>query len=178
MMAASRIGGRMIVGEDEERGAVGPQAAEAPCRCGSRPWRARGCRSGSCGRRSWPASKSPTSANSSSVLVEGARSAEPPSSQGTCLATWLSTLPDEARLAMPLASAGKGLMSASQPSGNSRRCDQVEFGGQLGILLPVLGELRAPTRGEARCPRAPMPSRNSCRHLRRARGTSAFSGQP
>ena len=54
----------------------------------------------------------------SSVLVEGARSADPPNNQGTFLATWLSTLPDETRLAIPLASAGKGFTSASQSAGS------------------------------------------------------------
>ena len=53
------------------------------------------------------------------VLVEGARSAAPPISQGTFLATTFKTLPDE-REAIPLASAGKAGRSLSQPSGSCR----------------------------------------------------------
>ena len=54
------------------------------------------------------------------VLVDGARSAAPPISQGTFLATAFNTLPDEARVAIPLASAGKAGKSLSQPSGSCR----------------------------------------------------------
>ena len=76
--------------------------------------------------------KTPAPSNVSSVIVEGARSAEPPISQGILPATALSTLPAETRLAIPLASAGnvgKSLLPA---------------GGQLaGLhLLP----LRRPVR--------------------------------
>ena len=49
--------------------------------------------------------KSPAPSKMSLVLVEGDRSAEPPTSHGTAWATALSTCPDESRLAMPLASA-------------------------------------------------------------------------
>ena len=49
-----------------------------------------------------------------SVIVEGARSPAPPSSHGTRLATALSTLPPETRVARPLGSGGKLGISASQ----------------------------------------------------------------
>src|ERR1035438_9350381 len=55
-----------------------------------------------------------------SVLVEGARSAAPPISQGTFLATAFSTLEFDSRVATPLASAGNVGMSLSQPCGRSR----------------------------------------------------------
>src|ERR1019366_7554371 len=50
--------------------------------------------------------RSPAPSKSSRVNVEGSRSAAPPSNQGTDWATALRTLPDDSRLAMPLASAG------------------------------------------------------------------------
>ena len=47
-----------VVGEDQEAGARTSAASTATCRCRSPPWRARGCRSGSCGRhRSRPRSR-------------------------------------------------------------------------------------------------------------------------
>ena len=51
-------------------------------------------------------------------LVEGARSAAPPTSHGTCGPMAFSTFCELSRVARPLASAGKLGMSASQPSGN------------------------------------------------------------
>ena len=69
--------------------------------------------------------KCPALSTFSIVLFDGARSAEPPISQGTFLATALSTWPDETRLATPLASAGNTGMSLSQPSGSSPR--QIRF---------------------------------------------------
>src|SRR5436190_24119281 len=62
--------------------------------------------------------KSPAPSNVRRVLQEGARSAEPPISQGTFLARILSTLPEESRVAKPLASGGKVDRPLSQPSGN------------------------------------------------------------
>ena len=72
------------------------------------------------------------------VLVEGARSAEPPISQGTFLATALRTLPDESRLATPLASAGKVGRSLSQPSGKLPMLHPLQLIGQFGVLRLVV----------------------------------------
>jgi hypothetical protein len=54
--------------------------------------------------------------------VEPVRSAEPASSQGTRSAIAFSTLFDAFRVAIPSSSAAKEGISASQPSGSSRRC--------------------------------------------------------
>src|SRR5664279_1541132 len=54
------------------------------------------------------------------VFVDGARSAAPPISHGTFLATAFSTLEFDSRVATPLASAEKVGMSLSQPCGSSR----------------------------------------------------------
>ena len=93
-----------------------------------------------------------------------------PSSQGIRLATWLSTLPDETRLAMPLASAGKGATSASQSFGSSPAQEQLELLGFRRILPLVLGELRLPGLPQA-CGRARRCSGGSGRGPRRERGT-------
>ena len=50
--------------------------------------------------------KSPAPGNLSRVLVDGARSAEPPISQGTFLAMAFSTSPLVSRVALPFLSAG------------------------------------------------------------------------
>src|SRR5688572_13809438 len=50
-----------------------------------------------------------------SVLVDGARSAEPPISHGVFVASTLSTVPDESRDAIPFLSAGNTGRSASHP---------------------------------------------------------------
>src|SRR5258708_38279761 len=54
-----------------------------------------------------PAKKSPAPSKVKLVLLECARSAEPPMSQGIFLASAFRTLPEESREAMPLASAGE-----------------------------------------------------------------------
>ena len=71
---------------------------------------------------------------SSWVLVEGARSAEPPISQGTFLAMALSTLPDESRLAIPLGSAGKVGQVLVPAVGELAVLHPVELVGQVGVL--------------------------------------------
>src|SRR5208282_3962854 len=65
----------------------------------------------------WPASKSPAPSKVRRVFVEGYRSAEPPISQGWFFAIALSTLPDDSRVAVPLASGAKVGRSLSHPSG-------------------------------------------------------------
>ena len=155
-----------VVGEDEERGPVGPQAAKGSCRCRWRPWRVRGCRSGSCGRRTAGLESRRRPSNFKSVLVEGARSAEPPSSHGTCLATWLSTLPDEARLAMPLASAGKGLNVGVPALGQLAAVDQVELPRPgRDIAAWYAANFALPVARAASRRAAPMPSRKWRRHF-------------
>ena len=53
------------------------------------------------------------------VLLDSARSAEPPHSSGMPSARAPSTLPEAARVAMPLASAGKTGRAFSKPSGSA-----------------------------------------------------------
>jgi hypothetical protein len=65
--------------------------------------------------------KSPAPSNVSRVLVDGARSAAPPSSHGTFRAIAFSTWAELSRLAIPLGSAGNSGISPSHPSGSSRR---------------------------------------------------------
>ena len=74
-----------------------------------------------------------------SVSVEGARSADPPTSHGNRLAIWFSTLPELARVASPLASAAKGLISASQPCGQFMPPDAIELLGLFGELPGIFG---------------------------------------
>ena len=88
--------------------------------------------------------KSPAPSKTRRVLVEGARSADPPTSHGTRGAIALSTLPEESRLASPLASAGNSGSSASQPSGRRPVLHAVELLGELRVLGAVAFERRHP----------------------------------
>src|SRR5688572_29369523 len=54
-----------------------------------------------------PGSKCPAPSKVSAVFVDGDRSADPPTSQGTLRAIALRTLPDVSRDARPFGSAGK-----------------------------------------------------------------------
>jgi hypothetical protein len=54
------------------------------------------------------------------VLLLSARSAEPPQSSGSTGASASSTLPDAARVARPLVSAGKSGSAEVQSSGSAR----------------------------------------------------------
>src|SRR6516165_11302921 len=64
-----------------------------------------------------PAWKSPASAKVKRVLVDGERSAEPPSSHGKFGAMVFKTLADASRPAIPFASAGKKGISFDQFAG-------------------------------------------------------------
>ena len=55
----------------------------------------------------------------SSVSVDGARSADPPTSSGTCAAAHWSTVSEDLRVAVIVPDAWKRGTSASQPSGRS-----------------------------------------------------------
>src|SRR5258706_14432902 len=57
----------------------------------------------------------PASGAERRVFVEGARSAEPPRSQGIAAAAALSALPEASRVATPFASAGKTGAFRSHP---------------------------------------------------------------
>src|ERR1017187_6018117 len=74
--------------------AMAAEACSRTPKCMLRPPGVAGCRS-------------PAPLKSRRVKVEGSKSAAPPSNQGTASARMLRTLPDDSRLAMPLASAGK-----------------------------------------------------------------------
>ena len=76
--------------------------------------------------------KCPAPSNVNAVLVEGARSAAPPSSHGTRDAMALSTAPDASRPARPLSLAGKTGMSASQSSGSVRCCIRSSWSARSG----------------------------------------------
>ena len=58
------------------------------------------------------------------VLLDSARSAEPPHSSGTRSAIALMTAPDALRVATPFSSAGKVGRSSAQPSGRVRVCSR------------------------------------------------------
>ncbi len=80
--------------------------------------------------------KSPACANVISVFVEGARSADPPTSHGTFGAIAFSTLPEASRPAMPLPSVGKVGRSASHPSGSSRFWISSSSAASFGCATP------------------------------------------
>ncbi len=115
-----------------------------------RPSRARGCRSGSCALRTTPflrvvvSRKSPAPSNVRRVLVDGARSAEPPMSHGHVLGDRVEHLADASRPATPLASAGKTGMSLSQPSGSSRCCICISWSASSGCLALYSSNLAYP----------------------------------
>ncbi len=56
------------------------------------------------------------------VLLEPARSADPPHSSGSVVAAALMTLPEATRVATPLGSASKVGSEAAQPDGRARVC--------------------------------------------------------
>ena len=56
------------------------------------------------------------------VLLDSARSAEPPQNSGTFSAMALMTAPDALRVATPLGSASKVGRSSAQPTGRVRVC--------------------------------------------------------
>ncbi len=58
------------------------------------------------------------------VLLEPARSAEPPQSSGRVSASALITVPEATRVAIPFSSAGKAGTLLSQPSGRVRVCSR------------------------------------------------------
>src|SRR3970040_19703 len=86
--------------------------------------------------------KLPTLSKVSRVLFDGAKSAEPPKSQGTFRATWLTTFPDEARLGIPC--AGGADASAARRTVASGRVLRV--GGALGHMAAADNQ-RGPIRG-------------------------------
>ena len=69
------------------------------------------------------------------TAFEPVRSAAPGSSQGTLAATAFSTLFEALRVARPFSSASKLGMSASQPSGSSRRCIASRWAAASGSSL-------------------------------------------
>ena len=103
-----------------------------------------------------PASKSPAPSNVRRVLVDGARSAAPPISQGTFRAIAFKTMPDEMRVAIPLASAGKAVSARIPAFGKLAMLHPVELVGQLGVLGPILLHPAEP-RSRSALPRRPMP---------------------
>ena len=77
-------------------------------------------------------------------IVEGAKSAAPPTSHGSRLAIWFRTLPDVARVATPFASAGND-SAISRPSRPAIfRPGSCRFFRQFGELFGVLAAKRFP----------------------------------
>ena len=78
------------------------------------------------------------------VLLDSARSAEPPQSSGTASATALITAPDALRVAMPFSSAGNVGRVSVQPSGRVRVCSRSNrswlpegfFAQRVELVLP------------------------------------------
>ena len=126
-------------------------------------------------RRSPPGgSKSPSP--SSAVYVDGSRSAEPPISAGRRGAMAFITLPEATRVAMPLASAGKTGMSASQPAGSSPRDAALQLRARARERAARTPRMRRSTPlRRVRRARAP---RENARAPRRERGTRGSVGQP
>ena len=86
------------------------------------------------------------------LAVEPVRSAEPLRSHGTRGAIAFSTWLDALRVAIPSGSASKLGISASQPSGSSRRCIwsicAASAGSRVGNALLPFGAQPAPARAD------------------------------
>ena len=176
MIALNRIGGPQVVAEHEKRGAERPHVRQRHAVRAPRPCRARECRSGSCGRRSCPA----RSRRAVEVRASWSTGPDRPSrrsARARCLATALSTLPDEMRLAMPLASAGKFGRSASQPLGSSRCSASLATRRPGRDAAWHTRRTASPTRRAASCRGLPTPSRKCSRTSSGTRNL-ASSGQP
>src|SRR6516225_2610750 len=78
---------------------------------------------------------SPAPSNTRLLLLDLARSAEPPTSQGIFWARAFRVLPELSRVAMPLGSAGKAGRLLSQPSGRSRDFILVRCEASSGYFL-------------------------------------------
>src|SRR5262249_53718288 len=92
-----------------------------------------------------PGSKSPAPSNVKAALVDEAKSADPPNSQGIFCPSTLSTLPEASRPAMPLGSAGKDGKPAIPSGRQLTPLHQVDFGCELGIFRSVGREQFGPT---------------------------------
>src|SRR6267154_552953 len=104
----------------------------------------------------WPGRNSPAHDGSRLVLLDLARSADPPMNHGIFLAIAFSVLPELSRVPMPLASAGKVGMSLSQPVGSSRACILARLAARSGNCLAYASKsfVQADLRS---LPRLPTP---------------------
>ena len=93
------------------------------------------------------------------VLVEGFRSADPPTIQGTFLAMALSTCPELSRVAIPFGSAWNTGMSLSHPAGSSRASIATSSAASLGNFA-VYSANSFVHAARAAAPRLPIPSLN------------------
>ena len=146
-----------VVGEDEEARAEGRTFesdrpfSTAPMACSRMPkWMLRPPTCPPAGRR--------RRRTSMRVLVEGARSAEPPISHGIFLATALSTFADASRPATPFGVGGK-CREVLRPSRRAarRRCIRSTASASVGILPPCTPRSARASRARSLAPRAPMP---------------------
>ena len=111
------------------------------------------------------------------VLVEGARSAEPPMNHGTAGAMALITLPEAAREAMPFSSAGNTGSTFSQPLGHGA----IEDVADLGLACSLFASLKLAKvffqAAFSSAPRCPMPA-SKCSRTPSGTRNFASSGQP
>ena len=69
------------------------------------------------------------------VLLDSARSAEPPQSSGSTGASALSTSPEALRVATPLASAGNTGNASANPSGRTPACSRSNSAARSGLAV-------------------------------------------
>ena len=111
------------------------------------------------------------------VLLEPARSAEPPQSSGRIGGDALITVPEATRVAMPFASAvERRAGGSSQPSGRVRVCSRSKRAVSADGLRGPRGELVVPRRPARPC-RA-RPPRGCARGRRSAPRRSASGSKP
>ena len=84
-----------------------------------------------------------------SVSVEGARSADPPTSHGSRLAIWFKHLARTGPRGHALGVGGKGLHLGVPACGQFAPPDEIEFLGLLGELPGIFGMTRFPGLAES-----------------------------
>ena len=114
----------------------------------------------------WPASKSPTLVEVQAACCStGPGRPSRPAARARAWPTWLSTLPDETRLAMPLASAGNGCDVGVPAGGQFAALDQLESARPARDTGPCTRRTSRPTRRAASGPARRCPSRKWARHF-------------
>ena len=152
--------GAHVVAEHQEGAAEGAQqAVTGRCRSGSRPWRARGCRSAGSGRTGLRAAERrvglhtvPAGRNDGApsivVLLLSARSAEPPHSSGSCGGERVEDLAGGRAGGDGL--AGREHRQRRSPRAACARASRSSSAARSGLRRAPRGERRRPTRRAAR----------------------------